>query len=155
MAPRRLPRAGRRARPRRPAARELQAPPEPLDLSDFDAHAWDWLWAARLKLRRPGHEWLVYLELVKFVETMLLAGFGALARGAVARRAADAGAPVARGPRAARCALPAAPEDAELRRALKATIASYVALRPRLAAERGMPLADDLAAQVLPVLTEA
>jgi predicted nucleotidyltransferase len=59
--------------------KQLQAPPEPPDLSDFDAHAWDWLWACRLKLRRPGHEWLVYIELVKFVETMLLAGFGALA----------------------------------------------------------------------------
>jgi hypothetical protein len=53
---------------------------------------------------------------------------------------------------ALRRALPAAPEDAELRRALRATIASYVALRPRLAAECGMPLADELAAQVLPVL---
>src|SRR3954453_12687797 len=30
---------------------QLQAAPEPPDLSDFDAHAWDWLWAARLKLR--------------------------------------------------------------------------------------------------------
>jgi predicted nucleotidyltransferase len=131
---------------------QLQAPPEPPDLSDFDAHAWDWLWAARLKLRRPGHEWLVYLELVKFVETMLLAGFGALApepwRGVLRMEQ--------RLPAAAReelrRALPAAPEDAELRRALRATIASYVALRPRLAAECGMPLADELAAQVLPVL---
>jgi predicted nucleotidyltransferase len=131
---------------------KLEAPPEPLDLSDFDAHAWDWLWAARLKLRRPGHEWLVYLELVKFVETMLLAGFGTLApepwRGVLRveeRLPAEAREELRR-------ALPAAPEDAELRRALQATIASYVALRPRLAAERGMPLADDLAAQVLPVL---
>jgi predicted nucleotidyltransferase len=131
---------------------QLRAPPEPPDLSDFDAHAWDWLWAARLKLRRPGHEWLVYLELVKFVETMLVAGFGALApepwRGVFRMEQ--------RLPAAAReelrRALPAAPEDAELRRALRATIASYVALRPRLAAECGMPLADELAAQVLPVL---
>ena len=131
---------------------QLQAPPEPPDLSDFDAHAWDCLWAARLKLRRPGHEWLVYLELVKFVETMLLAGFGSLTaepwRGVLRmeeRLPAEAREELRR-------ALPAAPEDAELRRALQAAIASYVALRPRLAAERGMPLADDLAAQVLPVL---
>jgi predicted nucleotidyltransferase len=130
----------------------LEAPPEPPDLSDFDAHAWDWLWACRLKLRRPGHEWLVYLELVKFVETMLLTGFGALApepwRGVLRmeeRLPAEARAQL-------RAALPAAPEEGELRRALAATIHSYVALRPRLAAERGMPLADDLAAQVLPVL---
>jgi predicted nucleotidyltransferase len=131
---------------------QLQAPPEPPDLSDFDAHAWDWLWAARLKLRRPGHEWLVYLELVKFVETMLLTGFAALApepwRGVLQmeeRLPSDARAQLG-------AALPAAPEDAELRRALRATIASYVELRPRLAAQRRMPLADDLAAQVLPVL---
>jgi predicted nucleotidyltransferase len=134
---------------------KLQAPLEPPDLADFDAHAWDWLWACRLKLRRPGHEWLVYLELVKFVETMLLAGFGALApepwRGVL--RMEERLPPEARAE--LRRALPDAPEDAELRRALTATIASYVALRPRLAAECGMPLADELAAQVLPVLTEA
>ena len=83
---------------------------------------------------------------------MLLAGFGALApepwRGVLRmeeRLPAEAREELRR-------ALPAAPEDAELRRALQAAIASYVALRPRLAAERGMPLADDLAAQVLPVL---
>ena len=75
--------------------------------------------------------------------------------GAVARRAADAGAPVARGPRATRrraagrtrgrrAAARVGGRDRELRGAA-----------PRLAAERGMPLADDLAAQVLPVLTEA
>jgi hypothetical protein len=103
---------------------QLQAPPEPPDLSDFDAHAWDWLWAARLKLRRPGHEWLVYVELVKFVETMLLTGFGALApepwRGVLRmeeRLPAEAREELRR-------ALPAAPEDAELRRALRATIAA-------------------------------
>src|SRR3954471_2465036 len=107
---------------------QLQAPPEPPDLSDFDAHAWDWLWAARLKLRRPGHEWLVYLELVKFVETMLLAGFAALAperwRGVLRmqeRLPAEIRAQLA-------AALPAAPEDAELRRALAASIDSYVGL---------------------------
>ena len=98
---------------------KLEAPPEPLDLSDFDAHAWDWLWAARLKLRRPGHEWLVYLELVKFVETMLLAGFGALAaepwRGVL--RMAERLPAEAR--EELRRALPAAPEDEELRRALE------------------------------------
>jgi hypothetical protein len=86
---------------------------------------------------------------------MLLAGFGALApepwRGVL--RMQERLSPEVRAQLDA--ALPAAPEDAELRRALKAAIASYVALRPRLAAERGMPLADDLAAQVLPVLTEA
>ena len=134
----------------------LQAPPEPPDLSDFDAHAWDWLWAARLKLRRPGHEWLVYLELVKFVETMLLAGFGALApepwRGVLRMEERPAR------PRPARSSTPLCrphPRTPSCGARSNATIASYVALRPRLAAERGMPLADDLAAQVLPVLTEA
>ena len=59
--------------------RALAAEPPPPDLSDFDVHAWDWLWAMHLKLRRPGHEWLVYVEQVKFVETMLLTAFNALA----------------------------------------------------------------------------
>ena len=134
---------------------KLQAPLEPLDLSDFDAHAWDWLWAARLKLRRPGHEWLVYLELVKFVETMLLTGFGALApepwRGVL--RMEERLPAEDREELAARC--PPLPRTQSCGARLNAAIASYVALRPRLAAERGMPLADDLAAQVLPVLTEA
>ena len=126
-------------------------PPAP-DLSEFDVHAWDWLWAMQLKLRRPGHEWLVYVEQVKFVETILLTAFSALGpepwRGVL--RIDE------RLPAAARVelanALPARPEDAELRRAVSAAVDSYLALRPRLAAERGMPLADQLAQQVLEVL---
>jgi|SRR5215207_4986694 len=132
--------------------RALAAEPPPPDLSDFDAHAWDWLWAMHLKLRRPGHEWLVYMEQVKFVETMLLTAFNALApepwRGVL--RIDE------RLPAAARSelldALPARPEDPELRRAVSAAVDSYLALRPRLAAERGMPLAEQLARQVLGVL---
>jgi len=130
----------------------LTSEPAPPDLSDFDVHAWDWLWAVQLKLRRPGHEWLVYVELVKFVETMLLTAFGALApepwRGVLRieeRLPTDAQSQL-------REALPAAPEEMELRRALGAALDSYLALRPRLAAERGMPLADALAHQVIGVL---
>jgi hypothetical protein len=33
-----------------------------------------------VKLSRAGEEWLVYIELVKFVETMLLTGQNALSR---------------------------------------------------------------------------
>ena len=106
----------------------------------------------QLKLRRPGHEWLVYVEQVKFVETMLLTAFNALGpepwRGVLRvdeRLPAAARAELAN-------ALPARPEDAELRRAVSAAVDSYLALRPRLAAERGMPLADQLAQQVLDVL---
>ena len=130
----------------------LAAEPAPPDLSDFDVHAWDWLWAMQLKLRRPGHEWLVYVEQVKFVETMLLTAFSALApepwRGVLRvaeRLPADAQSQL-------RSALPSRPEEAELRRAIRAALDSYLALRPRLAAERGMPLADPLAEQVLAVL---
>jgi predicted nucleotidyltransferase len=132
--------------------RALAADPPPPDLSEFDVHAWDWLWAMHLKLRRPGHEWLVYVEHVKFVETMLLTAFNALApepwRGVL--RVDE------RLPAAARAelvnALPTRPEEAELRRAVSAAVHSYVALRPRLAAERNMPLAEQLAQQVLGVL---
>lgn len=130
----------------------LAAEPAPPDLSDFDVHAWDWLWAMRLKLRRPGHEWLVYVELVKFVETMLLTAFSALApepwRGVLRveeRLPLQAQAELGR-------ALPARPEETELRRAMRAALDSYVALRPRLAAERGMPLDEQVATQVLGVI---
>ena len=128
------------------------AEPAPPDLADFDVHAWDWLWAMHLKLRRPGHEWLVYVELVKFVETMLLTAFGALApepwRGVLRveeRLPLDAQSELRR-------ALPARPEEAELRRAVREAVDSYLALRPRLAAERGMPLAEQVAEQVLGVI---
>jgi hypothetical protein len=130
----------------------LAPTPEPPDLTDFDVHAWDWLWAMQLKLRRPGHEWLVYIELVKFVETMLLTGYGALApepwRGVLKIQE--------RLPRedrrSLRRAVPAGPDLDELRRAINEALNSYTALRSRLAAERDMPLAQDLAAQVLPIL---
>src|SRR5207302_2971829 len=59
--------------------RERLAAPTRPDLSDFDTHAWDWLWFAHVKLRRPGEEWLVYVELVKFVETMLVGAANYLA----------------------------------------------------------------------------
>ena len=132
--------------------RALAAEPPPPDLSEFDVHAWDWLWAMHLKLRRPGHEWLVYVELVKFVETMLLTAFNALGpepwRGVLRvdeRLPAAARAELAN-------ALPTGPEDAELRRAVGAALDSYLGVRPQLAAERGMPLAEPLARQVLEVL---
>ena len=130
----------------------LAGPPPPPDLADFDVHAWDWLWAVRLKLRRPGHEWLVYVELVKFVETMLLTAFNALGpepwRGVLR---VDERLPAAARGELER-ALPARPEEQELLRAVDAALDCYLALRPRLAAERGMPLAEPVARQVLGVL---
>ena len=82
---------------------------------------------------------LVYIELVKFVETVLVFGSNALAgewwRGAMGV-APDAS------------VLPAAPEASELGRALPAAVREWESLRGRLAYELGMPLADELAAQV-------
>lgn len=118
------------------------------DLRDFDAHAWDWLWWMDLKLTRGAQTWLVYFELVKFVETMLLTGLNALApepwRAAweVERRLPAEAAGL-------KAAIPAGPDPRELRRALDAALEHYARLRPRLATELGMPLADELAAQVL------
>ena len=100
--------------------RALAAEPPPPDLSEFDVHAWDWLWAMHLKLRRPGHEWLVYVELVKFVETMLLTAFNALgpSRGVVSsestsasllRRAPSSPTRFRPDPRTRSCAAPWAP----------------------------------------------
>ena len=119
------------------------------DLSDFDAHGWDWWWWMDVKLSRGGHEWLVYIELVKFVETMLLAGYNALSsepwRGS---SNVEARLPAAVRDELER-ALPTGPRAQELRRALDAALESYLALRRRLAAELGMPLAAELARQVL------
>ena len=125
------------------------------ELSDFDVHAWDWLWAVHLKLRQSGNEWLVYVELVRFVETMLVAGFNALTlepwRGVsqiTERLPTDTQLRL-------RAALPARPEPRELRRALNAALDTYLELRRRLAGELAMPLAEKLAAQVLPILRAA
>jgi predicted nucleotidyltransferase len=126
----------------------LAAGPDPPDLDDFDPHAWDWLWWMDVKLTRGGEEWLVYMELVKFVETMLLGGHNALSpepwRGASMveqRLPAEIRSDL-------RAALPRVPEPDELRRALGAAIEAYHRLRERLAAERGMGLAEELARQV-------
>lgn len=119
-----------------------------VDLEGFDAHAWDWLWWMDVKLARGGQSWLVHIELVKFVETILLGGFNALTpepwRGAShlelrLERATQA---------ELAAAMPAAPEHEELRRALAAAVELYGRLRLRLAAERGMELAEELARQV-------
>jgi hypothetical protein len=130
----------------------LAGPGHAPDLADFDAHAWDWLWWMDVKQTRGGEEWLVYIELVKFVETMLLGGHNALTpepwRGASAveqRLPEDVRAEL-------RAALPAAPRAGELRRALDAAIDSYVRLRERLRAERGLELAEELARQVRGVM---
>jgi predicted nucleotidyltransferase len=130
----------------------LAAEPRAPDLADFDPHAWDWLWWMDVKLVRGGQEWLVYIELVKFVETMLLGGYNALSpepwRGASTveqRLPADVRSEL-------RAALPRAPDPDELRRALSAALESYLRLRERLAAERGMALAEELARQVHEIL---
>jgi predicted nucleotidyltransferase len=119
------------------------------DLGDFDAHAWDWLWWMDVKLSRGGQAWLVHFELVKFVETMLLTGHNALspepwraASEVEQRLPAEVQAEL-------RAALPAAPEPEELRRAFDVALGQYLRLRQQLATDRRMPLAHDLARQVL------
>ncbi len=123
--------------------------PEAPGLSDFDAHAWDWLWWLDTKLVRGGQAWLVHVELVKFVETMLLGGHNALSPEPwrhfwkiEQRLPEDIQAQL-------RSALPSAPQPEELRRALDAAIDLYLRLRERLATEHDMPLAHELARQVL------
>ena len=51
---------------------------EAVDLSTFDAHAWDWLWWMDVELGRGDETWLVYVGFVRFAETMLLGGHNAL-----------------------------------------------------------------------------
>jgi hypothetical protein len=133
----------------------LSQAPEPPDLRDFDAHAWDWLWWLHTKLRRRKELWLIYIELVKFVETILLAGHNVLSsepwRGA---STVEERLPV-ESRRALQAALPRAPEAEELQRSLDAAVRAYLLLRRPLCAERQMPLAEQLCAQVLPVLRQA
>ncbi len=132
---------------------KLSDEPPTIDLGDFDAHAWDWLWWMDVKLTRGVELWLVYVELVKFVETVLLTGYNGLSpqpwRGASTVEE--------RLPHKAqvqlKSALPNAPRADELRRALTAAIQTYLRLRERLAAERKMPLLPELARQVLDSLT--
>jgi predicted nucleotidyltransferase len=119
------------------------------DLSDFDAHAWDWLWWMDVKLTRGGQAWLVHIELVKFVETMLLTGHNTLspepwraASEVEQRLPAELQAELS-------AALPGAPEPEELRRAFDVALQQYLRLRQQLATERRMPLAQELARQVL------
>jgi hypothetical protein len=133
----------------------LAASPPPPDLGDFDTHAWDWLWALHLKLRREGDEWLVYVELVKFVETMLAAAANVLAaepwRGVWQLEARMPTETIAR----LRAALPSDPSKAELRRAVAAALETYLTFRVALAEECDMPLNEELAAELLPVLRPA
>ena len=133
----------------------LAADPPLPDLSEFDTQAWDWLWFAHLKLRHESQRWLLYVELVKFVETMLVTGFNVLTaepwRGVWRldeRLPEDVLAQV-------RAALPASPTDGELRRATSSALSCYLMLRRRLADERCVPLNDELAAEVLPILRSA
>lgn len=135
-----------------PLRAQLAAEGDTVDLSAFDAHAWDWLWWMDVKLARGGEEWLVYIEFVKFMETVLLTGHNALSpepwRGASRveqRLPPDVKAEL-------RGAVPAAPEPEELRRTLGVAIGTYLRLRQRLASERGMPLNYELARQVLGAL---
>lgn len=122
------------------------------DLSDFDTHAWDWLWWVHIKLRDEAQLWLSYIELIKFVETMLVTGFNVLVgepwRGVWRLKERVPDGALAQ----VRAALPASPGAGELRRATATALDCYLTLRRRLADERGMPLNEDLATEVLPIL---
>ena len=121
---------------------------EAVALDTFDAHAWDWLWWLDTKLGRGHEPWLVYIELVRFAETMLIGGHNALTAepwrnaSAVEERLPE---PCARS-FAARCRPLPAPWISGARSMPQ--IAVYERLRRRLAEGRAMPLADELADQV-------
>lgn len=48
------------------------------DLAELDGQAWDWAWWLWVKLAR-GERWLVYVELAKFFETIVVPAYNALA----------------------------------------------------------------------------
>jgi hypothetical protein len=132
-----------------PLRRQLADRTSPANLSEFDAHAWDWLWWLHVKLARGGEAWLVHNELVKFCETILVSGYNALSaepwRGLALLERRLPSTNLAE----LRAATPAGIDRPELARALIAAREAYARLRQRLARERGMPLAEELARQVL------
>ena len=117
------------------------------DSAELDSHAWDFaLWLDR-KLD-VGERWLVFLELRKYVELIVLPAWNALAgeawRGAV-------GLPKRVDPELLErleVAQPRGTDQDELRRSLRALVSLYVEARPRLSAELGEPLSDELMDQV-------
>jgi aminoglycoside 6-adenylyltransferase len=118
------------------------------DLLEFDAHVWDWTWAAFVKLHRPGENWYVYTELVGFLQTMVFAAYNAL-EGEVWRGARHLELRLPPDLRARmQDALPREPKHGELLRSLRALVALYVDARQPLAAGLGIELPDDLMIQV-------
>ncbi len=48
------------------------------DLAELDVHAWDWAYWLWVKLAR-GERWLVYVELAKYLESIVVPAYNALA----------------------------------------------------------------------------
>jgi predicted nucleotidyltransferase len=133
-------------------ARKLEEPetkwPTEDQLRELDANAWDWLWWMHVKLER-SEEWLVYVELAKFVEAILFKVENALAgeawRGPVSASRRLEPALLAE----IDAALPRGTRVEELNRALAAVARLYVRAREEHAARLGVSLENRLMRQIL------
>lgn len=142
-----LDRGGVAERLRRRLAAYRPQPFRAEDLVELDAHAWDWAYWLWVKLAR-GERWLVYVELAKFLETIVAPAYNALAGEARAgyygldRRLAPALI------EALEAALPRRATPRELHRSLLALVRLYARARARLRRRLGADLSDRLMRQV-------
>ena len=121
------------------------------DLWELDSHAWDFaLWIER-KLA-SGDLWLAYLELIKYVELIVIAAWNAVAGKAWAGATRiDQRLPTEIQQRLD-TALPRRVDDRELRRSLSQLVALYEDARLALQNKLRQPLADELAEQIRRVI---
>jgi predicted nucleotidyltransferase len=126
-------------------------------LAELDAHAWDWTWWLYVKLAR-GERWLVYLELPKYLENIVIQAYNALAGApgsstyGLDRRLSESVADEMA------VALPRGPTPEELHRSLLALVALYARARARLRRRLRADLSGRLMRQVrgrIKVLPEA
>jgi hypothetical protein len=117
------------------------------DLTELDGHAWDWAWWLYVKLAR-GERWLVYVELPKYLENIVIPAYNALAGaprsgtyGLDQRLSTSVIDEVA-------AALPRRPTPRELHRSLLALVALYAAARARLRRRLKADLSGRLMRQV-------
>lgn len=117
------------------------------DLAELDGHAWDWIWWLYVKLAR-GERWLVYLELPKLLETIVIQAHNVLAGapgsgtyGLHRRLSESVAAEMA-------AALPRRPAPQELHRSLLALVALYARARAQLRRRLKADLSGRLMRQV-------
>jgi predicted nucleotidyltransferase len=142
-----LDRGGVDARLRRRLASYHPPPFRAEDLVELDGHAWDWAWWLYVKLAR-GERWLVYVELAKYLESIVIPAYNALSG---APRSGTYGLDLRLSASIIdelEAALPGRPAPRELHRSLLCLVALYARARARLRRRLKADLSDRLMRQV-------